>query len=287
MITVGHLAPRGCWDETLIQQLLTNELWPTGLEFRHVDGFPGMNVDGCCLIVPGQYWHERTGEITEALGKYKWVLGFRTGDEEDLFDTTKVEHPNLKWWIQTPRTDRHYGASRLFGVGHTPQFSKPTWERKRILDVFLSAQNTHQRRAECFDTLKRIDCKKVVSETEGFTQGMPPADYTRHMLSAKIAVCPSGAFSPDSFRVWEALQAHCVPIVDQVSPAYYSTGYWHRLFDDPPFPILTNWEQLPGYIEDQLGEWPGNANLIAAWWARQKRRYALDLVDDLTDLGAL
>ena len=38
MITVGHLAPMGCWDVTMLMQLLDNELYDTGYSFKHVEG---------------------------------------------------------------------------------------------------------------------------------------------------------------------------------------------------------------------------------------------------------
>jgi hypothetical protein len=127
----------------------------------------------------------------------------------------------------------------------------------------------------------------VVRATDGFTQGMDPDDYARLMTSTKVAPAPAGPASPDSFRLYEALQAHAVPIADDVTPGYDSAGYWRTVFPDAPFPILTGYEQLRGYVGDQLGCWPANANRIAAWWMRYKRQMAGWLREDLEALGAL
>ena len=54
-----------------------------------------------------------------------------------------------------------------------------------------------------------------------------------------------------------------------------------------PFPIVDNYEQLPGYIRDQLEEWPANSNRITAWWMHQKRQLTKWLLEDLNDVGAL
>src|SRR5690606_17328194 len=108
----------------------------------------------------------------------------------------------------------------------------------------------------------------------------------RKMNSAKVAPAPSGAVSPDSFRLYEALQSHNVPVADDVSPVYDSHGYWKMLFPDAPFPIIEDYADLPGYVEDQLALWPANANRVAAWWMRQKRAMCLWLRDDLESLGA-
>lgn len=268
----------------MLDLLLSNDLWPTGLTFDVQDGYP--RADGAIIVIPGRYYADRTAEISEALARYEWVLAIRCGDEEDTFDITRVAHSRIKWWVQTPRADRDYDESRLFGVGFPPYFNRipaPTVPR---LDVFLSAQNTHARRAEAFAALKDDGDRRFVEATDGFTRGIPPNAYRHIMASTKVAPCPSGAFSPDTFRAYEALEAHAVPICDDISPAYDSRGYWRKLFPDAPFPIITDYTDLPGYIEDVLADYPRNVNRIAAWWMGQKRAMAAWLREDLAALGA-
>ncbi|ARG91414.1 hypothetical protein [Mycobacterium kansasii] len=287
MIAVGYLHPADCWDSTLIADLLNGTLYPHGLDIQPVDGYP--DADGCILVIPGRYYadDERIADIDDAIARYEWVLGIRIGDEEDLFDIHQVAGPErMRWWVQTPRADRDYGDARLFGVGFTPHLRYlPADPPEKTTDVFLAAQNTHERRRECFAAIQPGKSRKLVP-TEGFTQGLPPAEYAEQMVRAKVAPCPSGPASPDSFRVWEALQAHAIPIADDITPGYDSAGYFNKLYPDAPFPILQNYSDLPGYIEDQLGEWPMNANRIVAWWMRQRREMSRWLVDDLKALGA-
>jgi hypothetical protein len=268
----------------MLDLLFANQLYPTGLEFSRHDGYPA--GVGCVLIVPGRYWFERTNQISEAIAKYEWVLAIRVGDEEEAFNPDRVFHRNIKWWVQTPKVGVDYEGARLFGVGFPPHLDDLS-DHPRDTDVFLSAQNTHERRQDCFAAISAVDADKVVHATRGFTAGMSREDYVRLMCSAKVAPCPSGAVSPDSFRLFEALEAHTVPIADDVSPVYPSQGYWRMVFPDAPFPILETYGQLPGYVEDQLALWPANANRISAWWMRQKRTMARWLSEDLTDLGAL
>lgn len=285
MIPVGRLAPGGQWDQNLLDRLFANTLYPTGLDFKRFEGYP--NTDGCVLICPGRYWAMRTAEISEALARYRWVLFMRTGDEEDLFDIAKVQHPNIRFWVQTPHVGVDYGAARLFGVGFPPAFNDlPKDPPGTFMDVFLAAQNTHDRRRQCFEAVQRCEGDIAVWETEGFTQGLEPKVYRGSMVAAKVAPAPSGAVSPDSFRLWEALEAHAVPIADDVSPVYDSRGFWD-LVCPAPFPVLTDYNDLPGYIADVLQDWPANANRVAAYWIAQKRRYAHWLVEDLKAIGAV
>lgn len=285
MICVGRLAPKDQWDQHMLDLLFANQLWPTGVDFKRTEGYP--SADHCVLIIPGRYWATQHAEITSALASYNSVLAIRTGDEEDLFDIHAVTHPNIRWWVQTPRTDRDYGNARLFGVGFPPHFSDLQAEPPgKSLRVFLSAQNTHQRRHECFDALQPV-MTGFVQETPGFTQGLDAPGYVRMMADAKVSPCPAGPASPDTFRVYEALEAHAIPIADDITPGYDSNGYWRMVFPDCPFPIITDYSDLPGYIGDQLAAWPENVNRITAWWMKQKRTMAHWLVDDLKALGAL
>lgn len=286
MIPVGQLAPGDQWDQNLLDRLFANEIYPTGLEFKRSEGYP--NTDGAIMIIPGRYWAGHEREIGTALSRCRWVLAMRTSDEEDLFDIHKVDHPNVQWWVQTPRTDCDYGDARLFGVGFPRHFNNlPADPPEKTLDVFLSAQRTHMRRQQAFDALGDTQPDRYIEATEAFTRGVPPVQYADLMASAKVAPAPSGAESPDSFRLWEALEAHAVPIADDVSPVYDSRGFWEKLYPGAPFPILTDYADLPGYIGDVLKDWPASANRVAAWWIQQKRSMAQWLRDDLETLGAL
>jgi hypothetical protein len=261
----------------MLDRLFANELYDTGLQFKRVEGYP-TKVDGCVIIIPGRYWFQRANQISESLSRFQWVLAIRTGDEEDLFQPDRVYHPNIKWWIQSPNPERDYDGARLFGVGYPPHFNALT-STPRTRKVFLSAQNTHDRRRECFDALNDIPEPKLVEETAGFTHGMGRDEYATAMCSAKVAPAPSGPETPDTFRLFEALEAHTVPVADDKT-------FWHRLFQDAPFPIVDNYEQLPGYINDQVDAWPANSNRITAWWMHQKRQLTTWLLDDLHDLDA-
>jgi hypothetical protein len=286
VIQVGRLAPFDQWDQNLLDLLFANELYPTGLEFGRRAGYP--HTDGAVLIIPGRYWHQRINEISEALSRYQWVLAIRTGDEEDLFDVDRVVHPNIRWWVQTPNPDRAYPKdARFLPIGFPPHFNAlPELPPDRVNDVFLSAQNTHERRQRAFAALD--DFQGYVGATEGFTRGLPPDEYAALMCSAKVAPCPSGAVCQDTFRIWEALEAHTVPVVDAISPVRGDDGFWKLLFGAYPFD--TYWDSR-GLANDvnaiASAATPGYANRVTSWWMRYKRNLALWLRDDLERLGAL
>lgn len=284
MIPVVWLAPDGCWDVNVLHRLFDNELFPTGLTFTHHERYP--DTEGIILVVPGRYWNERLNEISENIAQYCWVLGIRTGDEENWVDVDRIVHPNIRWWVQTPDMRKTYGDVRKFGVGFTPHFNRLQPDAPELTnDVFLSAQATHPRRWEAFAAMNCMPGHLVRHETAGFTQGLAPELYAEYMIHSRIALAPAGPCSPDTFRLYEALESHCVPIADDICANYDSRGYWQMTFPDAPFPIITDWRDTPGMMRTLLDDYPRNANRIAAWWMREKRRYVQWLREDLDALG--
>lgn len=294
MIPVGRLAPKDQWDQTLLNDLFENKLYPTGLEFRRVEGYP--NTEGCVLLVPGRYWAAHADQINDAIQRYEWLLLVRTSDEEDTFDIGHLDHPNARFWLQTPRRD-YPPEVRLFGVGYSPHFADlPTDRPVKDVDVFLAAQRTngrpgrdfrvYERRNQFFDTLKQGRWNSVLVDRDGFAQG-DRDEYVQQMLAAKIAPAPTGMVSVDSFRFWEAVEAGCVPIADMVSDVDGPTDYWTRVLGNHPIPVVTELADLPNIVDELLEDWPANAERIAAWYADYKQSLATWLRDDLKALGAI
>jgi hypothetical protein len=298
-VHVVKLEPTSQWDQTVLNLLWTNELSPTGLNFVvHDNEYP--NADGIVLVIPGRFWSGRDPErfapetITREIARYRWVLAIRTGDEEDWFHPGMIQHPNIRWWIQTPRMNVDYGYVRRFGVGFTPHLaSLSLGTPDKDIDLYLSAQNTHPRRFDAFRELHHLQWSTaaglliISNESPGFTQGVPPEMYAFDMVHTKIALCPAGPDTPDTFRLYEALEAHCIPIADDVcANRPEETGYWRSLFPDAPFPILADWEDLPLLVGENLPDWVAKSNRITAWWILQKREYVRWLHDDLHVLAA-
>jgi hypothetical protein len=98
--------------------------------------------------------------------------------------------------------------------------------------------------------------------------------------------CPSGPVTPDTFRLWESLEAGCVPIVDATCPkSGFPDGFWpYTLHSVPPFPIIYDWKDLPDMIEAELNKWPFNAVALGGWWREYQASSYGWLATDFEDL---
>lgn len=281
---------RGQWDDQFIGDLLSGE------QFQHTEtqtGFEGIDMpDFAVVVIHARLHKDDVHKINADLAKLKSCLVILVGDEGNVFPFEKLKHPNMKFWVMHPRPGRHESADRYLINGYSPDTKflkdyRPLYDEKP-LDWFFSGQMGHPQREECVAALADLPNGKLV-KTKGFTQGLDHEDYFKHLASAKFAPCPSGPETPDTFRLYEALEAGCIPIVDAVpSRKGYPKGFWNNLFGEtPPFPILDDWASVKGTIESMLPNWRAEASKIFSWWQRYKRRVYYELMADVYRLAGV
>jgi hypothetical protein len=268
------------WDYGFIYDLFGNA------PYKEVSSLP--TEDFAIVVIPARHHAKVVKEINKELQKLKGVVLFLMGDEEADFPVEQIEHKNIKIWVQNPKQTRHGRYTKL-GTGYPPQIRKwaddvaPT----KDLDYFFSGQITHSRREEMAKHLRDVPNGKLV-ETAGFTQGLDHAHYYHYMRQAKIVPCPSGPQTPDSFRLFEALEMGCIPIADTKTPKEDCKGFWDWLFDEPvPFTQIEDWESLPGYIDDLKVQYPKTNNRILAFWMRYKAKMRQQLRNDIEITGGI
>lgn len=283
---------RGYADQGLIEAMFDRTLWrpPCALDFDHRevrDVLP--EVEGAVVVIPYRHHYEDTERLRAWLDGMEWVVLMLVGDEEwtgpwrDL-----MHHRNARVWIMQPQPEHAEYASVLLPCGWYPGtragIAAERDERSpRTLDWFFGGQVTHPRRQELARVLRRMlklrGARGRLIETEGYLQGVPPAEYFALLADAKVLPCPSGPKSVCTARAEEALEAGGVPVLDLVKPEDPQFDYWRLLWPDHALRTLTSWGELH-HVLDRL-DWPGEATRAWAWWQQQKRRYAYALDEDV------
>lgn len=277
------------WDAGLLLDFLNGDLWqpPTwrGFEIKEVDH---LNKGGSALVaLPARHHAGREDEINQELAKLKHVVLFLLGDEEADFQVEKLSHDSLHVWVQNPHPGRHDAYNKL-GTGYPPVWRRivmPTLTPDKTKDIFFSGQVTHKRRSDMYKQLREYQGRydnSDINATDGFTRGLAPEEYYERMAAAKVAPAPSGAVIPDSFRLFEALEAMCFVLADERDPHGKITSYWEWLFGQPvPFALVQDWESLIGYTRTALENYPANIHEQTAWWIRFKRDFAYKVMEQL------
>ena len=266
---------RGFWDQALLEDVLADRRFGYPVDHRMVG-------EGQILIVPGPANRDLVEKITAEINEWPWVLMIVTSDEEGQFAWWDVSHPTWRLWVQSPMRDGDFTA---FGTGYPPQCLEHLQGAapEKLDDWFFAGQVTHERRQECVKILRGMQYGTLV-ETEGFTQGLQPADYYDALKRAKVAPCPSGPLTPDTFRLYEALEAGCLPVVDR-TPISVKQGYWARVYGHVPFPVVDSWSELPAIIKNL--DWPADVNRAGSWWAQHKRSLIYRMSHQIEDMSGV
>ena len=87
------------------------------------------------------------------------------------------------------------------------------------------------------------------------------------LTSTKFIPCPNGFVHPETYRLYEALECGCIPIVEN---AY---KYYDRLFPNNPFIKVDRWIEAKPVIrewgDDQIKQ---KREECRTWWSHYKNQ---------------
>jgi len=120
--------------------------------------------------------------------------------------------------------------------------------------------------------------------TSGFlTQdALSREQYRDILLDSVFAPAPTGNYNPESFRIYEALECGCIPIVES-SPF----DYYKLLLGPHPFITVRNWDEAPHAIHRLLA----NPQALEKkrkechdWWLHYKENMKTEMADIITKI---
>jgi hypothetical protein len=148
----------------------------------------------------------------------------------------------LKVWKQHPKRDLEWQPDVALPLGWRPgtrQHFAGTIPPVKRLDWFYAGQGGAHRQA-MLDYLARLP-GGALKVTSGFAQGIDQTRYLEGMGSAAIAPCPPGPNTPDTFRLWEGLEAGCVPYMDYDDAGFFAESYGLPIRRDGLSEIADGW----------------------------------------------
>ena len=88
---------------------------------------------------------------------------------------------------------------------------------------------------------------------------------SRILSSTSFVPCPNGTYHPETYRLYEALECQCIPIIEN---AY---NYYDRLFPGNPFLKVNKWldakEIITNWTHEQITKKRAECSF---WWNQCK-----------------
>lgn len=257
--------PRGYWDQRLLEEVFEDQ---NHIEADHIDP-----VEEAIVVIPGAYQAPFIKEINYELSKVKHLTVVITSDEENNFPIDDLRHSDMRIFAN------YYNPGYKSDINWIPIGPANTYKyslKEKTNDFVFAGQVTHQKREDYIKEIRdRTD--GVLIETEGFAQGLDPKKYFELLTTAKVVPSPAGNVCPEAFRTYEAIVAGAVPITTDTD--------WHNsVFGEVPFPVVDKYEQINGYINDAINQYPKLNNKVQMWWLMEKWKIKSKLVPNTSDV---
>lgn len=145
-------------------------------------------------------------------------------------------------------------------------------------------------RADMLAAMRRLGPgREHLTHGFGAAGALPVAEYCALLEDSLFVPAPCGNENLESFRVWEALEAGAIPIVERRPGLDYFAG----LLGDHPLPVLERWDEAAGLVAAIRRDGSEHRRgLCQEWWAERKGTFssvvagALSSVDSVGLAGA-
>lgn len=110
----------------------------------------------------------------------------------------------------------------------------------------ISQYGTRDKFQKCLDAMIENTGDKYrhyVKYTSAFGEGLDHQEYVELLNNSKICLCPTGAFSEESFRFFEAIRLGAFPMIERLPKFWY--------YEKAPI-LFTRWQFLDMYLEECL-----------------------------------
>lgn len=235
---------RGYWDQAMLEDMFKTKEHHTEIG----------ELKQAIVVIPTA--DQNPDDINKELSKLDECYVICTSDEWHNFDLSKLSHANMELFSMYA-TDDEIDVMWL-PIGYTPHGKAEFYSTERDNDIYFAGQVNHKKRKEMVKELNKLPNFKL-DQSGGFAQGLNTTQYLHNIKTSKVISAPSGNISPDSFRLYEALENGAVPIADD--PKYFT-----KLFGSYPFPAVNKSEQWSTYAEESVKLYPVLNNRCSAWW---------------------
>ena len=245
------------------------------IKYDFIESEANLKKEDILIIIDSSV--EKKGELYSKLNLLtSKIFLIHLGDETGTHDLSSIyKHCNHVW--RTFCSSKYFNNDNVTcipigyksGVTNTNSNRKYKW-------AFTGTPHKSSRHDLLyqFSKINPFFCHK----TKKFDKNIISVDKMSEVLSStEFIPCPNGFFHPDTYRVYEALECGCIPIVEN---AY---KYYDRLFPNNPFLKIEMWAEakpiINGWSDNQIQR---KREECKTWWNNLKNEIQDSLKNKVT-----
>ena len=195
------------------------------------------------------------------------IFLFHLGDESGSYDLLPV-YNNCSYIWRTFCSNKYFENNKVkcIPIGYKSEILNKQKNNRKYKWAFTGTPHKSSRHDLLFQfsDIKPFFCHK----TEKFDVKIISVDEMNEVLSStEFIPCPNGFFHPETYRLYEALECGCIPIVEN---AY---KYYDRLFPNNPFIKIDKWADakpiIKGWGSNQIKQKREECRI---WWSGEKNK---------------
>ena len=193
------------------------------------------------------------------------ILLFHLGDESGAYDLSQV-YKNCNYIWRTFCSNKYFQNNHIkcIPIGYKSGLINRQKNKRKYKWAFTGTPHKSSRHDLLFQfsDIKPFFCHK----TKKFDEKIISVNEMSEVLSStEFIPCPNGFFHPETYRLYEALECECIPIVES---AY---NYYDRLFPGNPLIKVNKWADAKLMIQS----WGDNQiknkqKECKSWWNSYK-----------------
>lgn len=261
------------WEEDWLHELLT------GFTVNSIDdGDYKLYINNSIIVLSSVHNFKGHHEYFEQLRDMHYAYGIIfLSDEECRAPTDFYQHAQFVFRNYWHKKFVGKDNVHVFPLGYKSGFwkhcsrqIKSASERSYVWS-FAGQITKKPTREAMIQAMKRVDCY-YIHETFAWADANSLAvnRYQDLLLNTIFVPCPTGWCNLDSFRVYEALECGCIPIVES-----RPFDYFGLYFGKHPFLVIESWDQAPALISALLCnpiQVEERRQSCHAWWLAYKEK---------------
>tara|TARA_Y100001960_G_scaffold161086_2_gene169406 strand:- start:304 stop:1191 length:888 start_codon:yes stop_codon:yes gene_type:complete len=231
------------------------------IEFKKIENQNDLDSGDILLVVDSSVEKKQ-----ELYSKLKLICSkmflIHLGDESGSYDLTNI-YNNFDFVWRTFCLNKFFNNPQVncIPIGYkSGVFLKKQNEERKYKWTFIGTPHRSSRHDLLFQfsEIEPSYCYK----TSKFNEKIIDTNTMTEILSStEFIPCPNGFFHPETYRVYEALECECIPIVEN------AFKYYDRLFPDNPFIKVDKWIDakpiIQGWNKEKINKKREECKL---WW---------------------